>query len=468
MSANDIAIRVENLSKCYQIYASPRDRLKQFVLPRLQRLVGQSPNQYYREFWALNNVSFAVKRGETVGIIGRNGSGKSTLLQMICGTLNPTHGSIETTGRIAALLELGSGFNPEFTGRENVYMNAAVLGLSKDETDARFDDIAAFADIGDFIEQPVKTYSSGMTVRLAFAVQVAIDPEIFVVDEALAVGDEKFQRKCFARLESLKSKGSSILFVSHSSGSIIELCERTLLLDHGTRLMLGPAPEAIRAYQKLMYAPVDVQKRLIQEYLAADLLDETKQDGYHPSELLSNTKEDENQIELAIVSNEQSFDAFDPGLVPETTTVYPIQGAEIDSIHIVNTRGQVVNVLQPGGCYQFVVSGRFFTDFAGIFFGIHIKSISGVVITGQRFPEEGNYLEQVAPGQTFKISFAFRMDLLPGVYFAGGGIWSSHEPNCAHRILDALMFRVAPNEKLKSFGYVDLLAEEPTLEMPGR
>lgn len=467
MSSNDIAISVSNLSKCYQIYDSPRDRLKQFVLPRLQRLASQSPNQYYREFWALNNVSFEVKRGETVGIIGRNGSGKSTLLQMICGTLNPTHGSIETRGRIAALLELGSGFNPEFTGRENVYMNAAVLGLSKDEIDARFDDIASFADIGDFIEQPVKTYSSGMTVRLAFAVQVAIDPEIFVVDEALAVGDEKFQRKCFARLEALKSKGSSILFVSHSSGSIIELCEKTLLLDQGTRLMFGPAPDAIRAYQKLMYAPVDVQKRLIQEYLAADLLGETKQDDYHPSELLSNNIEDVNQIELAIVSDEQSLDAFDPGLEPETTTVYPIQGAEIESIHIVNTKGQVVNVLQPGGCYRIVVSGRFFTDFEGVFFGIHIKSISGVEITGQRFPEEGNYLEHFTLGQTFKISFAFRMDLLPGVYFAGGGIWSSQEPSCAHRILDALMFRIAPNEKLKSFGYVDLLAAEPTLEVRG-
>ena len=466
MSVNDIAIRVDNLSKCYQIYASPRDRLKQFVLPRLQRLASQSPNVYYREFWALNNVSFEVKRGETVGIIGRNGSGKSTLLQMICGTLNPTHGSIETRGRIAALLELGSGFNPEFTGRENVYMNAAVLGLSKDEIDARFDDIASFADIGDFIEQPVKTYSSGMTVRLAFAVQVAIDPEIFVVDEALAVGDEKFQRKCFARLESLKSKGSSILFVSHSSGSIVELCERTLLLDHGTRLMLGPAPEAIRAYQKLMYAPFDVQKRLIQEYLASDRLGETTQDDYNPSGLLSDdNKEDINQIEFTIVSNGQSLDAFDPGLEPETTTVYPIQGAVIDSIHIANSNGQVVNILQPGGHYKFVVSGRFLTDFEGVFFGIHIKSVSGVIITGQRFPEEGSYYENVVAGENLEISFSFRMSLLPGVYFAGGGIWSSQEPNCAHRIVDALMFRVAPREKLKSFGYVDLLSVEPTLEI---
>lgn len=465
MSSNDIAIRVSNLSKCYQIYDTSRDRLKQFVLPRLQRLAGQSPKQHFREFWALKDVSFEVNKGETIGVIGRNGSGKSTLLQMICGTLNPTHGSIETKGRIAALLELGSGFNPEFTGRENVYMNASVLGLSKDEIDTRFDDIAAFADIGEFIEQPVKTYSSGMTVRLAFAVQVAIDPEIFVVDEALAVGDEKFQRKCFARLEALKSKGSSILFVSHSSGSIIELCERTLLLDHGTRLMLGAAPEAIRAYQKLMYAPVEVQKRLIQEYLAADLSGEPIHGDYHSSDLPDNKKEDVSQIELTTVSNEQTLDAYDPGLVPETTTVYPIQGAEIDSIHIANTNGQVVNVLQPGGCYQFVVSGRFLTDFSGIFFGIHIKSISGVVITGQRFPEEGSYREHVVAGQTFKISFAFRMDLLPGVYFAGVGIWSSQEPGCAHRILDALMFRVSPMRPPISFGYVDLMSAEPTLKL---
>jgi len=231
--------------------------------------------------------------------------------------------------------------------------------------------------------------------------------------------------------------------------------------------MLGPAPEAIRAYQKLMYAPVDVQKRLIQEYLAADLLGETKQDDYHPSELLSNTKEDVSQIELAIVSDEQSFDAFDPGLEPETTTVYPIQGAEIDSIHIVNARGQVVNVLQPGGCYQFVVSGRFFTNFSGVFFGIHIKSISGVVITGQRFPAEGEYHENIAAGQTFRISFTFRMDLLPGAYFAGGGIWSSQEPSCAHRIIDALMFRVNPERAPISFGYVDLMPAGPTLKFEG-
>jgi len=453
MSSNDVAIRVSNLSKCYQIYENPRDRLKQFVLPRLQRFVSKQPKQYYREFWALKDVSFEIKKGETVGIVGRNGSGKSTLLQLICGTLNPAGGSVQTNGRIAALLELGSGFNPEFTGRENVYLNAAVIGLSHEEIDARFDDIAAFADIGDFIEQPVKTYSSGMMVRLAFAVQVAVDPDIFIVDEALAVGDEKFQRKCFARLEELKSKGTAILFVSHSAATIIELCDKTLLLDHGSRLMFGSPPECIQAYQKLMYAPADVHKRLIQDYRDTDALD--------------GNKETVRQAELVAVPDKSPFESFDPALIPETTTVYPVQGAVIDTIHICNHEGLVVNILQAGESYSFVVSGRFLTDFAGVYFGIHIKSISGVVITGQRFPEEGSYLEQVTAGQAFKISFTFRMSLLPGAYFAGGGIWSNQEPNCAHRILDALMFRVAPNQKVKSFGYVDLIANEPMLEMGG-
>src|SRR5436309_2773204 len=204
MSSDEIAIRVSDLSKCYHIYDRPPDRLKQSTLPRLQRLIRQPSRQYYREFWALKDVSFEVKNGETVGIIGRNGSGKSTLLQIICGTLTPTSGTIETSGRIAALLELGSGFNPEFTGRENVYMNAAVLGLSKGEIDERFDEIAAFADIGEFIEQPVKIYSTGMYVRLAFSVIAHVDAEILVVDEALAVGDAVFTQKCMRFIRSFQ------------------------------------------------------------------------------------------------------------------------------------------------------------------------------------------------------------------------------------------------------------------------
>ena len=233
MSSDDVVISVKNLSKRFEIYDRPADRLKQFLFPKIQRLLGRVPKQYFREFWALGDVSFEVKRGETVGIIGRNGSGKSTLLQIICGTLTPSSGRIETTGRLAALLELGSGFNPEFTGRENVYMNAAVLGLSSDEIDLRFDKILLFADIGEFIDQPVKTYSSGMMVRLAFSVAVHVEPEILVVDEALAVGDLLFQMKCLDKMEQIKSFGTTILFVSHGLEQVKRFCDRAIWIDHG-------------------------------------------------------------------------------------------------------------------------------------------------------------------------------------------------------------------------------------------
>jgi lipopolysaccharide transport system ATP-binding protein len=446
--SDDIAIKVEGLSKCYQIYDQPRDRLKQFVMPRLQRLAGQTPKQYFREFWALKDVSFEVKKGETVGIIGRNGSGKSTLLQMICGTLNPTSGSIQTNGRIAALLELGSGFNPEFTGRENVYMNAAILGLQNDEINARFDDIAAFADIGDFIEQPVKTYSSGMMVRLAFAVQAMVDPDVLIVDEALAVGDEKFQRKCFARLEELKSYGTSIIFVSHTTQQIVELCEKALLLERGVRLMHSSPLNVTRSYQKLIYAPFEKQAELINEYRNADT------SGIENFEY-KNTN----------LGEKVEADTYDRKLVPDTRINYPVQGAEISSIKIMDSDGRSVNVLSMGREYRFVMSGHMLTDSRQVHFGLHIRAVSGLEITGQRFPEEGCYIETVKKNEKFKIEFHFKMSLLPGTYFSGGGIWSTQEPSCLHRIMDAMMFRVIPDIESYSFGYVDLASHEPIIKL---
>jgi lipopolysaccharide transport system ATP-binding protein len=247
---SDTAIKIENLSKCYQIYDQPRDRLKQFVLPRVQRVLGLPPRQYFREFWALKDVSLEINKGEIVGIIGRNGSGKSTLLQLACGTLNPTSGDIRTNGRIAALLELGSGFNPEFTGRENVHMNAAILGLSKEETERRFDEIAAFADIGDFIDQAVKTYSSGMVVRLAFAVASCVDPEILIVDEALAVGDANFQAKCFRRFRTLQERGVTVLLVTHDISAVVQLCNRAFVLHKGRIVASGSPKEMSDEYRR--------------------------------------------------------------------------------------------------------------------------------------------------------------------------------------------------------------------------
>jgi ABC-type polysaccharide/polyol phosphate transport system ATPase subunit len=236
---SEIAIRVQNLSKCYQIYDTPRDRLKQFVLPRLQGITGKVRKQYFREFWALKDISFDVKKGETLGIIGRNGAGKSTLLQILCGTLTPSSGSVEINGRVAALLELGAGFNPEFTGRENVYMNASVLGLCKEEIDTHIDSIIAFADIGEFINQPVKTYSSGMFVRLAFAIAIHVEPSVLIIDEALSVGDIAFQNKCVLKIRELRDKGTTLLFVTHDLSTLQLICDRVMWLHRGEIVMIG-------------------------------------------------------------------------------------------------------------------------------------------------------------------------------------------------------------------------------------
>ena len=245
---SDTALRVQNLGKCYHLYDNPRDRLKQFTLPRLRRMAGKAPKQYFREFWALKDVAFEVKKGETLGIIGKNGAGKSTLLQILCGTLTPTAGTVETSGRVAALLELGAGFNPEFTGRENVYLNASVLGLGTREIDARFDEIAAFADIGLFIDQPVKTYSSGMFVRLAFSIATSVDPDILVIDEALSVGDGAFSKKSFDRIMDMKDAGKTILFCSHSLYQVEAICDQAIWLNNGQAQKSGKPADVVVAY----------------------------------------------------------------------------------------------------------------------------------------------------------------------------------------------------------------------------
>lgn len=264
--SSEFAIRVMEVSKRYEVYEQPRDRLKQFIYPRLQRLTGRVQRQYFNEFWALRDVSFEVMKGQTVGIIGRNGSGKSTLLQAICGTLTPTMGTIEVFGRVAALLELGAGFNPEFSGRENVYLNASILGLSKEEIDARYCDIVNFADIGDFIEKPVKTYSSGMYVRLAFAVIAHVDADILIIDEALAVGDMRFTAKCMRRIRDIQDNGASILFVSHDVSSVRTLCDRALWIDKGELIKYGSVFHVTGQYTEFMLKDDDgVDCRLFEE-----------------------------------------------------------------------------------------------------------------------------------------------------------------------------------------------------------
>lgn len=434
----DITIKVENLSKCYQIYDKPHQRL-------LQGFLG-SEKQYYKEFWALKEVSFEIKKGETVGIIGRNGSGKSTLLQIICGTLTPTSGTVDTYGRIAALLELGSGFNPEFTGRENVYMNAAILGLAEDEINARYDDITAFADIGDFIEQPVKTYSSGMMVRLAFAVAINVDPEILIVDEALSVGDELFQRKCFSRIEAIRAQGATILFVSHSGGTIVELCDRAILLDGGEKLAVGAPKQIVNRYQKLLYAPID-KHDLIREQIrqteelsviSGNILEETMNKD-HPADVQEN---------------------FDPNLNPDSTVKYESHGAYIESPAILTLTGEQANNLMRGKKYRYTYTVRFTENANNVRFGMLIKTISGIELGGATSDKSAaNGLAMVKKGTLIRMEFQFTCLLSAGVYFLNAGVSGNvhGEIKHLHRILDAYCFRVINDTSDYSTGIIDFL-----------
>lgn len=250
--ADSLALKVENLSKCYHIYPHPLDRVKQSL--------ARGKKQYYQEFWALRDIDFDVKKGEAFGVIGRNGSGKSTLLQLICQTLTPTTGKVQTFGKVAALLELGAGFNPELTGRENVFINGTILGLSKSEIHERFDEMIDFAEIGHFIDQPVKNYSSGMFVRLAFAVQACVNPDILIIDEALAVGDIFFRQKCYKLLNRLLDRGVSVILVTHGMNEVEQFCQRALLLNKGKMAFIGPANEAVKHYYLVDQAPTLIRQ----------------------------------------------------------------------------------------------------------------------------------------------------------------------------------------------------------------
>ncbi|MGF9562906.1 ABC transporter ATP-binding protein [Neorhizobium sp. BT27B] len=262
--SSDVAIDISGLSKRFEIYEHPRDQLKQFLIPRLRRAVGAGVRDYFREFWALKNINLQIRKGESCGIVGLNGSGKSTLLQIITGTLHPTHGRVEVNGRVAALLELGSGFNLEFTGRENVYIYGAVMGFNKRQVDARIEDIEAFADIGSYMDQPLKSYSSGMQMRVAFSVATAFSPDILIVDEALAVGDAYFQQKCFHRIEQFKKAGGTLLFVSHDANTVKQLCDKAVLLSHGDLLSEGSPRTVIDLYQGLIAKMTDFGDRKVE------------------------------------------------------------------------------------------------------------------------------------------------------------------------------------------------------------
>lgn len=459
-----VVIRVSGLSKCYPIYRQPRDRLKQFVLPRLARFFGRPQRRYYREFWALRDVGFEIRAGETVGIVGRNGSGKSTLLQLLCGTLSPTAGEIQCRGRIAALLELGAGFNPEFTGRENVFLNAAVLGLTREQTEAALGEILAFAEIGEFIDQPVKTYSSGMVVRLAFAVAIHVQPEVLVIDEALSVGDERFQRKCFGRIEAMRRQGVTILFVSHSAGTVVELCDRALLLDAGELITEGEPKRVVASYQKLLYAPAEQVPGIVAA-LRAGRAQPSGGEGQSSSERSSAHHVAE--AETALVADDR--EVFDPALKPTSTMEFESRGARIERPTVINALGSPVNHLVRGRQYSYRYLVRFDRTCTHVRFGMMLKSLTGIELGGASTTAPGvPTLPIVEAGTEVEVGFDFVCRLAPGVYFLNAGVGADmeSEETYIHRVIDAAMFRVVPEERDTLTGMVDFSCKGTAARRP--
>ncbi|QXH51541.1 ABC transporter ATP-binding protein [Pseudomonas fakonensis] len=406
--SSEIAIAVDNLSKCYQLYASPRDRLKQMIYPRLQARLGRAPQKYYREFWALSDIHFEVRKGETIGIVGLNGSGKSTLLKLICGTLSPTTGSVQTRGRVAALLELGTGFNPEFTGKENVYLNGSILGLSEAEIDAKYDAILKFADIGDFINQPVKRYSSGMYVRLAFAVIANVDADILIIDEALAVGDAIFSQKCMRFLRDFKKHGT-VFFVSHHAGAVVNLCDRAIWLEKGQAVAIGPAKEVCEQYLARRYQSTVRERQPANNTLSPSTVDsDTRAKRLSESRDMRmafiNSTNLRNDIQIVEFSHEKK--GFGNG------------GAQVDYAGLEDLEGKRLSWVVGGETVRVVVEASILVECRSLIIGFNIKDRLGQVVIGQN-----SHLDScltpvaAAPGETVQAVFCFRFPILPrGTY----------------------------------------------------
>lgn len=453
------AIRLRGLAKAYHLYRSPADRLKQSLL--------RHRRQYFTRVWALGGppaeggvvprgLDLSVLRGETVGVLGRNGSGKSTLLELIAGTLRPTAGTVEVNGRLSALLELGSGFNPLFTGRENLYVAGAIQGLSRADIDGLFDSVAAFADIGNAIEHPFRTYSTGMKMRLAFAMAVAVDPDLLIVDEALAVGDEAFQRKCLARIEAIRESGATILLVSHSGRLIVEVCSRAILLDRGEVLMDGSPRAVVAGYHRFIHAPAPHAARLREEMLAE--LAVARRDG-RPVETAAREGADAAAADRRRVAGAGSGEDLSPSLAaPESAVEYPSRGARISDLRITTEDGQPINVLERGRTYVIRYTVSFDQPAEDVAAGTLVKTVTGVELAAGSTAKVADPIGAVAAGTEIDVAYRFTCRLLPETYFVNAGVSAMVDGAriFLHRLVDACMFRVIPEPQMTVAGLVDL------------
>jgi len=413
--SEDIVVQVENLSKIYKLYNSPQDRLKESLHPLRKK--------YHHDFYALKDIGFEIKKGETVGIVGSNGSGKSTLLKIITGILTPTSGTVSVKGHISALLELGAGFNPELSGVENVFFSGTLMGFTKEEMLAKIDDILSFADIGEFVHQPVKTYSSGMFVRLAFAVAVSVNPEILIIDEALSVGDMAFQRKSFRRIESLLNEGMTFLFVSHSLESIKKICSKALFINHGTQLGFGGSKQICNDYEQHLFGSGKQNDSVASQ--------ETPQGD---------------------VAN------IDPDLLSVNELTYGDGRAEIEEVWLENQVGQRINLVDVGSDFTLKYRVRFVDTVQAPVFAFLIKTVEGISLYGSDTELLKRDSNTHLAGTKTVISFRMTNHLSEGVYFVNCGVKDDKDEGITfmHRRVDVLMFKSRLREKTGHAGLVNL------------
>ena len=410
----DYAIRVKDVTKVYRLYNRNRDR----VIDAL----GLSKTKHYREHYALKHLNFDVAKGETVGIIGTNGSGKSTILKIITGVLSPTDGSLEVDGRISALLELGAGFNQEYTGIENVYLNGTMLGYTKEEIDTKLPEILKFADIGDFVNQPVKTYSSGMFVRLAFAVAINIDPEILVVDEALSVGDVFFQTKCFRKFEDFKKSGKTILFVSHDLSSISKYCDRVILLNKGDKMAEGSPKEMVDLYKKLLSGTKNDVKRALE---------------------VDKVRNTENPFSVWYKATDPSFLKSNFVMNPRMDE-YGSHEAVIRDFAVIDEEGQITNTLIKGTEFTIQTKIEFCEDVENPIFTYTFKTVRGVDVSGTNTMIEDRMISLAKAGETYLVSYRQRMDMQGGEYLLSMSCttFKEGELKSIHRCYDLISITV--------------------------
>ena len=435
------AIKVTNLTKIYKLYKEPIDRLKEALNP--------FKKSYHDDFYALKGITFEIKKGETVGIIGRNGSGKSTLLKIITGILTPSTGRVNIHGKISAILELGAGFNPEMSGMENIYLSTSINGMSKQDTDNKIEEIKAFAELGDFIYQPVKTYSSGMKARLGFAVAINIEPDILIVDEALAVGDAAFQRKCFAKMEQIRGAGTTILFVSHSESNIVSLCTRAIWLSNGEKIIDG-SPKLVTG----LYMKNSQKKQIDKAEVKKEFLELEKNSG----------KKDETKKKVSKKQKKLEIEEFyDPSLKPNSTIYYEEKGARISDVKITTLDGKEVNVLSHGEEYLFVYVVDFFNNFNNVQFGMLLKTLNGIDLGGGVIPSIKGYVS-VGNGR-HTVQFQFTCLVNNGVYALNCStrMIVNGDIKILHKIVDIYMIRVI-NQKLNTTSKIGIVTKGRVVE----